>query len=63
MATILFTKGLAVLELLKHKRVDVNHQDNEGNTALICGASKQCYEDIIVELLKIDKVDVNLKKQ
>lgn len=62
MATILFTKGLAVLELLKHKRVDVNHQDNEGNTASIC-ASKQCYEDIIVELLKIDKVDGEYQNQ
>ncbi len=46
--------------MLKHDWVNVNHQTNDGDTALIW-ASKCGYKEIAVELLKCDVVDVNLQ--
>jgi ankyrin repeat protein len=49
-----------VVELLKHDKVDVNLQDNDGEQPL-CWASRYGQTDVVVELLKHDKVDVNLQ--
>jgi ankyrin repeat protein len=50
----------SVVELLKHDKIDVNHQNHGGMTALMW-AIKGGQIQIVVEFLKHDKVDVNLR--
>jgi ankyrin repeat protein len=52
--------ALVVEQLVKHKMVQVNLQDNKGNTALH-EACSEGYFDAVFQLLQHDMVDVNLK--
>jgi ankyrin repeat protein len=45
-------------KMLKHNNMDVDYQNNSGNTALIF-ASCHGNINVVVELLKYDMLDVN----
>lgn len=49
---------LEMLQVMIDKGVDVNHADNDGNTALILNAKNNCYKGVIKELIKAG-ADVN----
>jgi ankyrin repeat protein len=48
--------GSGVRALLRHKKVEVNIQDDLGNTALI-DACRQCHLDVVRELLNHNGAD------
>ena len=41
-----------ILPVLLEKEVDVNHQDNAGNTALLLVAQNRCYKETVKELYR-----------
>ncbi len=50
---------LELLPIFLDANVDVNHRDNQGNTAMILTAKNQCFKDIIKELVRAG-ADVNV---
>lgn len=50
--------ALSVTQLLIDKGADVNHTDNDGNTALILNTKNNCYKGTVKELIKAG-ADVN----
>lgn len=51
--------NLALLPLFLEKGVDVNHADNNGNTALIINTQNFCYKGVVKELVRAG-ADVNI---
>ncbi len=50
---------LELLPIFLDKGVDVNHRDNNGNTALILNTKNQCYKNVVKELIRAG-ADVNI---
>lgn len=53
-----YNASLSVTQTLIDKGVDVNHVDNDGNTALILNTKECCNKDVVKELVKAG-ADVN----
>lgn len=51
--------NMAILPLFLEKGADVNHTDNNGNTALILNAQNFCYKGVVKELVRAG-ADVNV---
>lgn len=51
-----------VLELIKNKDLNVNHQNSDNNTGLMYLIEEKC-EKLALELLKRDDIDVSLKNE
>ena len=51
--------NMALLPLFLEKGADVNHTDNNGNTALILNTQNFCYKGVVKELVRAG-ADVNI---
>jgi ankyrin repeat protein len=49
-----------ILQSMKTNGVDINHQDSDGDTALVRACSEG-FTEVALELLKVDGIDVNIQ--